>query len=92
LKRGTLIGLAALGALGLVLAGAGILPGWQLIVFAMILMLGIVIERSAYHRQPPAKRNLQPTGEVFEDPVSGKTVKVLFDPDHGERYYDDSEK
>ncbi|MGA7180506.1 MAG: hypothetical protein WBX11_13080 [Thiobacillaceae bacterium] len=90
MKRGTLIGLVILGAIGAVLAATGILPGWQLIVLAAILILGIVFERSAYHRAPPAKRNLQSTGEVFEDPVSKKTVKVLFDPQSGERYYDDS--
>jgi hypothetical protein len=92
LRRGTLIGLAALGVVGVVLVDAGILPGWQLIVLALILMLGILIERPGYHRQPPANGDIQPTGEVFEDPVSRKTVTVLFDPDSGERYYDDSEK
>ena len=90
MKRGALLGLAIVGAIGVILVAAGILPGWQLVILAGILIIGIVIERSAYHRPPPAHSNLQLTGEVFEDPVSKKTVKVLFDPQTGERYYDDS--
>jgi hypothetical protein len=92
MRRGTLIVLALIGAAGVALAVAGIVSGWQLIVLAGLFILGIVFERSAYHRKPPAHRPLQATGEVFEDPVSRKTVKVLFDPQSGERYYDDTSK
>lgn len=90
MKRGTIIGLSVVGLIGLALVAVGILPGWQLIIVAVILILGIVIERSAYHRAPPPNRDLQPTMEVFEDPITKKTVKVLFDPKSGERFYDES--
>jgi len=90
LRRGTLIALAILGAIGIVLVATGNLPGWQLIILAVVLIIGILIERSAYRRKPPANRSLQDTGEVFEDPISKKTVRVLYDPQTGERYYDDA--
>lgn len=91
MRRGTLVGLVVLGAIGVALVSVGILPGWQLIIFAVVLIIGIVIERSAYRRELPANRKLESTGEVFEDPVSKKTVRVLYDPQTGERYYDDTE-
>ena len=92
MRWGTLIVLVSVGVLGALLVAAGILPGWQLIILAVILIAGIVFERSAYRRRPPANRNLQATGERFEDPVSKKTVRVWFDPQTGERYYDDTEQ
>lgn len=90
MRRGTLLGLVILGAVGIVLAAIGILPGWQLIIFSGVLIIGILVERSTYRRDVPANRTLQATGEVFEDPISKKTVRVLYDPKTGERYYDDT--
>ena len=90
LRRGTLVGLSAVAIIGALLVVMGKLPAWQLIFFAVLFIIGIFVERSGYHRPPPANRRLEPTGEIFEDPVSKKTVTVLYDPETGERYYDDA--
>ena len=91
LRRASLIGLACLGVAGILLIITGRLQGWQLFAFAAVFIAGIVFERSAYHRELPANKTLQFTGEVFEDPVSKKTVRVMYDPETGERYYDDTD-
>ena len=92
LRRATLIGLAILGVVGAGLVAGGDLEAWQLIVFAVLAIIGILIERAAYHRHPPHNRKLEFTGEIFEDPVSNKTVRVMYDPQTGERYYEDSDE
>ena len=91
LRRASLIGLAILGALGAVLVAGGHLEAWQLVIFAVLFIIGILVERSTYRRDPPRNRELHFTGEVFEDPVSGKTVRVMYDPQTGERYYEDTD-
>ena len=90
MRGGTLIGLVVLEVIGVVLVTIDVLPGWQLVIFAGIFIIGILVERSAYRRVPPPNRGLQDTGEIFEDPVSKKIVRVLYDPKTGERYYDDT--
>lgn len=56
-------------------------------------MLGTVFERWRYrpnNARPGA--DSQPTSERFEDPQTGKTVQVFYDPRSGERrYVSDSE-
>lgn len=53
-----------------------------------LIILGTAFERWRYrprNGQPAA--NWEPTGERFEDPQSGKTVQVYYDPRSGERRY-----
>ncbi len=90
MKRIVLLVLGALFLSGLVLAMLGILPAWQLVLLTGFLIIGLLVERSAYRRPPPSGRNLQSTPETFVDPASGKTIRVLYDPKTGERFYDES--
>jgi hypothetical protein len=64
---------------GLYALGAGVL-----------IVLGTAFERWRYRGgdAPPAAA-WQPTGERFEDPHSGRTVQVFYDPVSGERRYVD---
>jgi hypothetical protein len=58
-----------------------------------LIILGTAFERWRYrpnHGRPGA--GWQPTGERFEDPQTGKTMRVFYDPRSGERrYVSDSE-
>ncbi|HEV2286139.1 MAG TPA: hypothetical protein VGR80_08865, partial [Steroidobacteraceae bacterium] len=55
----------------------------------VVLLIGTVFERR--YRSAAARPGAawQPTGERFEDPQSGKTVAVLYDPVSGARRYID---
>jgi hypothetical protein len=59
-----------------------------------LILLGTAFERWRY--RPEAGRagaGWEPTGERFEDPQTGKTVRVFYDPRSGERHYvNDSER
>ena len=61
--------------------------------FGGVVLLGTAFERWRYrpgNARPEAR--WQPTGERFEDPQSGKTLRVFYDPRTGERrYVSDSE-
>lgn len=87
-------------ALLLVFAGALALTGVILLVRGQLaaganvlgmgglIILGTAFERWRYHPkngQPGA--GWEPTGERFEDPHTGKTVQVFYDPKSGERRY-----
>ena len=89
--RAVLLGFAAL----LALVGARLLfqgqvgPGLYALGAAVALVIGTAFEQWRYRgaaARPGA--TWQPTGERFEDPESGKTVQVLFDPASGERRYE----
>ena len=86
----------------LVLAGALALLGARLLfhgqlgggLYALgagvLIVLGTAFERWRYRggdARPGA--SWQPTGERFQDPQSGRTVQVLYDPVSGERRYVD---
>ena len=64
------------------------LPGWQLLIFGLLVLIGTVFERWRY-RAPngTAGGNWQSTDERFVDPSSGDPVRVLYDPRTGERRY-----
>ena len=87
MRTGVLIVLIVLSLVGLALVASGIGAGWQLMVIGLLLIAGVLFERSPYHRKPSEKTRLQATDEVFQDPVSGKTTRVMYDPKTGERYY-----
>jgi hypothetical protein len=78
--------LALIGALLLVSGVSG--PGAYALGLGGVIVLGTVFERWRY-RPDNARRGAdwQPTGERFEDPQTGKTVQVFYDPRSGERRY-----
>ncbi len=83
-----LAGLFAAGALLFaalcVLPAAGLLGGW-----AVVLLLGLAIERWRYKRlgATPPGPGWQKTDERFVDPETGRLVTVYFHPATGERRY-----
>ena len=57
-----------------------------------LIVLGTVFERRYRSNDAGPGADWKPTGERFEDPQTGKTVQVLYDPRSGERrYVSDSE-
>lgn len=87
LRTGTLVVLLLVLAGGAVLVRRGVLPGWQLAIWAAVLAVALIVERPGYQRTPPARSRLQPTDECVQDPVSGQVQRVWLDPVSGERYY-----
>ena len=78
--------LALAGVLLLVRGQSG--PGAYALGLGGVILLGTVFERWRY--RPGAHRpraGWEPTGERFQDPETGKTVQVLYDPQSGERRY-----
>jgi hypothetical protein len=55
----------------------------------MILILGILFERSRYRKNDDASsgKQWQPTGERFTDPTTGRDIEVVYDPVSGDRRY-----
>lgn len=63
-------------------------PGAYALGLGGLILLGTVFERWRYrpnNTRPAAA--WEPTGERFEDPETGKTVQVYYDPRSGERRY-----
>ena len=52
-----------------------------------LIVLGTVFERRYRSSQVRPGAGWQPTGERFEDPQTGQTVQVFYDPASGERRY-----
>jgi len=68
-------------------------PGAYALGVGLLIVIGTVFERWRYraHDVRPGA-GWEPTGERFEDPQSGKTLRVFYDPRSGERrYVSDSE-
>ena len=64
--------------------------GIYLLVVGAAVCVGTLFERWRYRRdesRPLPPQHWQRTGERFEDPHSGDTIEVYFDPDSGERRY-----
>ncbi len=81
-------------AVGAIAGGAILLieghriPGIYLVLVGVAVCLGIRFERWRYRPHQGRPDALwQRTGERFEDPQSGKTVEVFYDPRSGERRY-----
>ena len=87
----TMILLAALAAsivgAGLLVAGVGN-PGVPLLIAGLVIGLGTLFERWRY-REDQARPGApwERTDERFEDPHTGATLDVYFDPRSGERRY-----
>ncbi len=78
--------LAIAGAILLVRGLAG--PGAYALGLGGLIVLGTAFERWRYrpdNSRPEAA--WEPTGERFEDPQTGKTVRVYYDSRSGERHY-----
>ena len=73
--------------IGLIACGVHV-PGWQALVFGVIVLIGILFERWRYRRiEEPSNGHWQRTDEKFIDPSTGDAVEVMFDPSTGERRY-----
>jgi hypothetical protein len=57
------------------------------LVWGSILVVAMLCERWRYRRRHDDQAQWQKTGETFEDPGSGDTVEVEYDPVSGERRY-----
>jgi hypothetical protein len=95
MRRPTLHAIVAIIA-GVFLVGAALLAvlcifpaAVMLAVWALILVVGLAIERWRYKRLGPAPSgpDWQRTDERFVDPETGKLVTVYFHPATGERRY-----
>ena len=86
-------GIVIAGSLIVAAAGAGLAvsglrgPGAYLLVLGIAVLLGTLFERWRYHPSDRPAARWQSTGERFEDPTTGETVEVFFDPATGERRY-----
>lgn len=89
--RTVLIGLAilaVLGAVGLLISGAGAsttVIGW-VIVEGVILILALLLERGRY-RPKASSGPWEATEERFQDPTTGRWIRVEYNPSTGERRY-----
>ena len=95
LRTSLLLFAGTLALLGVILLVRGQLgAGAYALGVGGLLMLGTAFERWRY--RPDNDRNgaaWEPTGERFEDPHTGKTVQVFYNPGSGERrYVSDSER
>jgi hypothetical protein len=75
-------------AAGAVLVGAGTRgPGIYLVCVGAAIVLGTAFERWRYRNAQPAAARWERTAERFEDPATGETMEVHYDPASGERRY-----
>ncbi len=87
--------LLVLGAAGLLAAFVCLLAktyaaAFYLFIMGIALTLGILFERWRYARSVNRNQgHWQATGERFMDPTSGKLVEVYYNPETGERDYQD---
>jgi hypothetical protein len=78
----------AIALTGMLLLMRGLPGGAQALGLGVVIVLGTLFERWRYrprHSRPGTR--WEPTGERFEDPETGKTVHVFYDPGSGERRY-----
>ena len=62
--------------------------GWPFLIWGAVIVIAVLFERWRYrHIQHSRDEQWQRTGERFEDPETGQTVEVLFNPSTGERRY-----
>jgi Flp pilus assembly protein TadB len=88
--RAVVIAVAAiLVCAGIALLALGLhMPGWQLLIAGLVVLLGTLFERWRYrHISKSADDEWQRTSERFLDPATGEPVDVLFNPRTGERRY-----
>jgi len=87
--RTVLLALGGAAALaGAILILAGVPAGVPALAFGVLVVVGIAFERWRYRaKETRPGAGWQPTGERFEDPETGKTIEVFYDPRSGERRY-----
>jgi membrane protein implicated in regulation of membrane protease activity len=81
--------------LGLALTVAGLVMLFRdnctyqpFLIWGIVLVIAVLCERWRYQRNEHKNSSRwQQTGERFEDPETGKTVEVHYDPTSGERRY-----
>jgi hypothetical protein len=81
--------------LGIVLVGIGLfllISGRSdlfqpALIWGIILVAAVLCERWRYRRRHDESAQWQRTGERFQDPETGETVEVEYDPLTGERRY-----
>jgi membrane protein implicated in regulation of membrane protease activity len=86
------IGLLAVGlalvVTGLVLLVRGKCAYQPFLIWGSVLVIAVLCERWRYRRKEHDREGQwQRTGEIFEDPETGQTVEVHYDPVSGERRY-----
>lgn len=75
-------------AIGMFLWGRDKCAFQPFLIWGGILVIVVLFERWRYRRNEHANdRHWQSTGEKFEDPETGQTMEVLYDPVSGERRY-----
>ena len=89
LRFSVLVFAGALVLVGVLLLMRGVAgPGCYALGVGALIFLGTAFERWRYRpsdTRPGA--HWEPTGERFEDPQSGQTLQVFYDPRSGERRY-----
>jgi hypothetical protein len=88
--RASLVGFAgALALTGAILIIRGLpVPGAYALGLGGLIVLGTVFERWRYGRNDASPgAGWEATGERFEDPQTGRTLRVFYDPRSGERRY-----
>lgn len=95
LRRLVFVFAGALALAGVLLLMRGLAgPGAYALGSGTLIFLGTMFERWRYRPDDRERgADWEPTGERFEDPHSGKTMQVFYDPRTGERHYvSDSEQ
>lgn len=88
LRIGLLIFGLALTVTGLVLLILGKCAYQPFLIWGSILVITVLCERWRYRRKEHSiDSQWQRTGESFEDPETGQTLEVHYDPVSGERRY-----
>lgn len=89
LRAGLLVVGVLLAAVGLALRLTGAsADGNPALICGAVVLVAVLGERWRYRRSAsPKGERWQKTGERFEDPDTGRTVEVLYNPVSGERRY-----
>ncbi len=90
LRLGLLVFGLALTGIGLaLLVIRGKYPCQPFLIWGGVLVVAVLCERWRYRsKEHNHDRQWQRTGERFEDPETGQTVEVHYDPVSGERRYE----
>jgi hypothetical protein len=93
LRTALLVFAGAAALTGALLVSRGLIaPGAYALGFGALILIGTVFERRYRANDPRLGAGWEPTGERFVDPQTGKTVRVFYHAQRGERrYVSDSE-
>lgn len=89
LRISLLVFAGAVAVAGAILLSRGLPgPGAYALGLGGLIVLGTLFERWRYRpNESHPGAGWEPTGERFQDPQSGKTLRVFYDPRSGERRY-----